>query len=186
MCFCIKVLFALVFPPMAVLLDKGCNIDFLLNILLTCIGYLPGMIHALFVICRTCSEERHSHHIHTIVSTQAPPPVVVIQEPPHYSSVYGPAPPPYSPAIEPSAPPLKAWPELLATDLNERLSDVKQLRIYYIIVSKIQRNYRLINLFITSGCFNANKELFLITFIFNSSKHVFLFFTKEIEELNIE
>ncbi|KAI5477998.1 salicylate hydroxylase [Pseudohyphozyma bogoriensis] len=36
-------------PPLGVFLERGCNADFWINILLTILGYLPGIIHALYV-----------------------------------------------------------------------------------------------------------------------------------------
>jgi uncharacterized membrane protein YqaE (UPF0057 family) len=45
----IKIIFAIVLPPLGVFLERGCGGDFLINILLTILGYIPGIIHALFV-----------------------------------------------------------------------------------------------------------------------------------------
>ncbi|KAG5439215.1 hypothetical protein PCANB_001514 [Pneumocystis canis] len=47
-----KLLFAFIFPPLGVLIEKGCGKDFLINILLTILGYIPGIIHAFYVILR--------------------------------------------------------------------------------------------------------------------------------------
>ncbi|CAG2180730.1 unnamed protein product, partial [Oppiella nova] len=96
---------AFILPPAAVLLDRGCNLDFLLNILLTVFGWLPGFIHALFIICRGSHDQQHIHHIHTtrhiIVATE--PQIMANQQP---SVVYAVAPPPpYNPQYPPSAPP---------------------------------------------------------------------------------
>jgi len=43
----IKIIFAILLPPLGVFLERGCNADFLINILLTILGYIPGIIHAL-------------------------------------------------------------------------------------------------------------------------------------------
>ena len=48
--FIIKVILAIIFPPIAVALEKGCECDTWLNILLTICGYFPGLIHAFYVI----------------------------------------------------------------------------------------------------------------------------------------
>ncbi|KAF6253900.1 hypothetical protein COO60DRAFT_1544433 [Scenedesmus sp. NREL 46B-D3] len=48
---CTATLLALFLPPVAVALQCGCGCQLLINILLTLLGFLPGMIHALFVIC---------------------------------------------------------------------------------------------------------------------------------------
>lgn len=50
---------ALVFPPVAVLLRSGvCSSDFLLNMLLTLLGFLPGVIHAFYYITITSPLRR--------------------------------------------------------------------------------------------------------------------------------
>ncbi|KAF2746181.1 UPF0057-domain-containing protein [Sporormia fimetaria CBS 119925] len=36
-------------PPLGVLAVAGCGIDFIINILLTCLGYFPGHIHAFYL-----------------------------------------------------------------------------------------------------------------------------------------
>lgn len=36
-------------PPIGVFLVAGCGVDLLINILLTCLGYFPGHIHAFYV-----------------------------------------------------------------------------------------------------------------------------------------
>lgn len=35
---------------MGVFLERGCGADLLINILLTILGYIPGIIHALYVL----------------------------------------------------------------------------------------------------------------------------------------
>ncbi|KAF2851830.1 UPF0057-domain-containing protein [Plenodomus tracheiphilus IPT5] len=45
-----KILLAIILPPLGVFLERGCNADFLINILLTVLGYIPGIIHALYII----------------------------------------------------------------------------------------------------------------------------------------
>ncbi|TBU65685.1 hypothetical protein BD310DRAFT_20642 [Dichomitus squalens] len=47
-----KILFAILLPPVGVFLERGCNVDFLINILLTILGYIPGIIHALYIILK--------------------------------------------------------------------------------------------------------------------------------------
>ncbi|PWN27574.1 UPF0057-domain-containing protein [Jaminaea rosea] len=46
----IKIIFAIFIPPLGVFLERGCAADFWINILLTILGYIPGIIHALYVI----------------------------------------------------------------------------------------------------------------------------------------
>ena len=46
----LKILLAIFFPPLAVLLERGVGSSLLINVLLTLIGIIPGIIHAFFVI----------------------------------------------------------------------------------------------------------------------------------------
>ena len=39
---CCKVVFAIILPPVAVLMEKGCGCEVGLNVLLTLLGWLPG------------------------------------------------------------------------------------------------------------------------------------------------
>ena len=48
----IRILFALVLPPLGVFLQEGLNRRFWLNVLLTLLGYVPGIIHAVYVIAK--------------------------------------------------------------------------------------------------------------------------------------
>ncbi|KAL6305415.1 hypothetical protein BKA93DRAFT_825105 [Sparassis latifolia] len=44
--------FAIILPPVGVFLERGCGADFFINILLTILGYIPGIIHALYIILK--------------------------------------------------------------------------------------------------------------------------------------
>jgi len=46
----IKILFAFLLPPLGVFLERGCGADLIINIVLTCLGWIPGIIHALYII----------------------------------------------------------------------------------------------------------------------------------------
>ena len=46
----IKILLAIFLPPVAAFLQVGLGLHFWLNILLTLLGGLPGMVHALWVV----------------------------------------------------------------------------------------------------------------------------------------
>ena len=37
-------------PPLGVLLHRGCGADLVINILLTLLGHIPGVIHAIYLI----------------------------------------------------------------------------------------------------------------------------------------
>jgi len=43
---------AIFLPPVAVLLKTGCGADFLINILLSILGWIPGCIHAWYIISK--------------------------------------------------------------------------------------------------------------------------------------
>lgn len=48
----VRLLFAILLPPLGVFLQVGLRGAFWLNILLTLLGYLPGIIHAVWIIAR--------------------------------------------------------------------------------------------------------------------------------------
>jgi uncharacterized membrane protein YqaE (UPF0057 family) len=48
----LRIVFAILLPPLGVFLTVGIGGAFWLNILLTLLGYLPGMVHAVWVIAR--------------------------------------------------------------------------------------------------------------------------------------
>ncbi|KAJ9085770.1 plasma membrane proteolipid Pmp3 [Entomophthora muscae] len=47
-----KFIFAIILPPLGVLLERGCGCDLLINIGLTLLGYIPGIIHACYIIIK--------------------------------------------------------------------------------------------------------------------------------------
>jgi uncharacterized membrane protein YqaE (UPF0057 family) len=48
----LRILIAIILPPLGVFLQVGIGLQFWLNILLTLLGYIPGIIHAIWVILR--------------------------------------------------------------------------------------------------------------------------------------
>jgi len=48
----LKILLAILLPPVGVLMEVGLGLHFWLNIVLTIFGYIPGIIHALWVILK--------------------------------------------------------------------------------------------------------------------------------------
>jgi len=48
----IRVLLAIVLPPLGVFLQVGIGLHFWINILLTLLGYIPGIVHAVWVIAK--------------------------------------------------------------------------------------------------------------------------------------
>jgi len=49
----IKIILAVILPPVGVFLQVGIGKHFWLNILLTILGYIPGIVHAIWVIAKT-------------------------------------------------------------------------------------------------------------------------------------
>ncbi|KAI2605802.1 putative plasma membrane proteolipid 3 [Hypoxylon fragiforme] len=47
-----KIILAIILPPLGVFLERGCHADLCINILLTLLGYIPGIIHALYIILK--------------------------------------------------------------------------------------------------------------------------------------
>ncbi|NEP16681.1 MAG: YqaE/Pmp3 family membrane protein [Leptolyngbya sp. SIO4C1] len=48
----IRILVAIILPPLGVFLQVGIGPQFWINILLTLLGYIPGIIHAIWVILK--------------------------------------------------------------------------------------------------------------------------------------
>lgn len=48
----VRVLIAILLPPLGVFLQVGLRGAFWLNILLTLLGYIPGIIHAVWIIAK--------------------------------------------------------------------------------------------------------------------------------------
>lgn len=46
----IRILLSLILPPLGVFLQVGITGHFWLNILLTLLGYIPGVVHAAYII----------------------------------------------------------------------------------------------------------------------------------------
>ncbi|KAI9143857.1 hypothetical protein BKA69DRAFT_1059402 [Paraphysoderma sedebokerense] len=45
-----KFIAAVLLPPLGVFLEVGLNRDFWINVILTILGYIPGIIHACVII----------------------------------------------------------------------------------------------------------------------------------------
>lgn len=48
----LRILLSILLPPVGVFLQVGIGLHFWLNILLTLLGYFPGLIHAIWIIVR--------------------------------------------------------------------------------------------------------------------------------------
>ena len=47
-----RLILAVLLPPMGVFLKVGLGLQFWLNIVLTVLGYIPGLVHAVWIISR--------------------------------------------------------------------------------------------------------------------------------------
>ncbi|MDQ8181046.1 YqaE/Pmp3 family membrane protein [Pelagicoccus sp. SDUM812005] len=48
----IRIILSIILPPVGVFLQVGIGFHFWLNILLTILGYIPGVIHAVYIIAK--------------------------------------------------------------------------------------------------------------------------------------
>lgn len=48
----LRILLSILLPPVGVFLQVGIGLHFWLNILLTLLGYIPGIIHAIWIILK--------------------------------------------------------------------------------------------------------------------------------------
>ncbi len=48
----VRIIFAVILPPLGTFLEVGLTRHFWLNILLTLLGYIPGIVHAVYIIAR--------------------------------------------------------------------------------------------------------------------------------------
>ena len=46
----VKIILTIILPPLGVALDHGIGKQFWINVLLTLLGYIPGLIHALIIM----------------------------------------------------------------------------------------------------------------------------------------
>jgi uncharacterized membrane protein YqaE (UPF0057 family) len=46
----LRVIIAIFVPPLGVFLQEGLGGQFWINVILTILGYIPGIIHALYII----------------------------------------------------------------------------------------------------------------------------------------
>lgn len=48
----IRIILSILLPPVGVFLQVGIGLQFWINILLTLLGYIPGVVHAIWIIAR--------------------------------------------------------------------------------------------------------------------------------------
>lgn len=54
----IRIICAIILPPLGVFLQVGLGKHFWINILLTLLGFIPGVIHAIYIILKVGPEPR--------------------------------------------------------------------------------------------------------------------------------
>ena len=48
----LRIILAIILPPLGVFFQVGFGLQFWVNILLTLLGYIPGIVHAVWIIAR--------------------------------------------------------------------------------------------------------------------------------------
>jgi len=48
----LRIIIAIILPPLGVFLQVGIGKHFWINIILTLLGYIPGIVHAVYIIAR--------------------------------------------------------------------------------------------------------------------------------------
>mmetsp|Transcript_33295 Transcript_33295/g.64848 ORF Transcript_33295/g.64848 Transcript_33295/m.64848 type:complete len:118 (-) Transcript_33295:271-624(-) len=56
--YCIRFVLAIFLPPLAVCMTVGCGMTVVLNVLLTLLGFIPGIIHAMWIVCKANNESK--------------------------------------------------------------------------------------------------------------------------------
>ncbi|MGH8162625.1 MAG: YqaE/Pmp3 family membrane protein [Gammaproteobacteria bacterium] len=46
----IRIILSIIIPPLGVFLQVGFGLQFWINVLLTILGYIPGVLHAIYII----------------------------------------------------------------------------------------------------------------------------------------
>ncbi|QCZ93625.1 YqaE/Pmp3 family membrane protein [Salinimonas iocasae] len=46
----LRIILSILLPPLGVFLQVGIGVQFWINIVLTLLGYIPGIIHAVYII----------------------------------------------------------------------------------------------------------------------------------------
>lgn len=48
----LRIILAIILPPLGVFLEVGLTKHFWINVILTLLGYIPGIVHAVYIIAR--------------------------------------------------------------------------------------------------------------------------------------
>ncbi|MBS1302813.1 YqaE/Pmp3 family membrane protein [Loktanella sp. SALINAS62] len=49
----VRIILSIILPPLGVFMQVGIGKHFWINIVLTILGYIPGIVHAIWIIART-------------------------------------------------------------------------------------------------------------------------------------
>ncbi|OZJ02490.1 hypothetical protein BZG36_04364 [Bifiguratus adelaidae] len=55
---CCLILITLLFPPVGVFMMRGCHADFWINCGLTLLGYIPGHVHAFYIMYKRAEAQQ--------------------------------------------------------------------------------------------------------------------------------
>jgi uncharacterized membrane protein YqaE (UPF0057 family) len=53
----LRIILSILLPPLGVFLQVGIGLQFWVNILLTLLGYIPGLVHAIWIIAKVGPRE---------------------------------------------------------------------------------------------------------------------------------
>lgn len=54
----LRIILAIILPPLGVFFQVGLGKHFWINILLTLLGYIPGIVHAIYIIAKVGPNDR--------------------------------------------------------------------------------------------------------------------------------
>ncbi|OMJ13444.1 Plasma membrane proteolipid 3 [Smittium culicis] len=82
---CCSRISSVIFPPLGVLMSRGCSADLIINVALTTLGYFPGLIHSCYIIEKTNEEQYDYISGHNHCVNHSVPTVVVVSTPTQHS-----------------------------------------------------------------------------------------------------
>ncbi|CAO3697836.1 hypothetical protein G6F70_007411 [Rhizopus microsporus] len=70
---CCLIFIIILLPPLGVFFMRGCGADFWINLCLTILGYLPGHIHAFYVLVKDREERQAAANLGPPAYAPVPP-----------------------------------------------------------------------------------------------------------------
>ena len=55
----LKIILVVILPPLGVFTQVGIGLQFWINILLTLLGYIPGVVHGIWIIARRTARKEY-------------------------------------------------------------------------------------------------------------------------------